>query len=72
MLTKKDAFPNITATEMNSKEIADFLLNTTGVATLSGSSFGSCGEGYLRLSYANSTSNIELALERIDKALKLR
>lgn len=64
------AFPNITGTGMKSKEFADFLLNTAGVATLSGSSFGSCGEGYLRLSYANSISNIELALERIEKALK--
>lgn len=64
------AFPNITGTGMSSKEIADFLLNTAGVATLSGVSFGSSGEGYLRLSYANSISNIELALERIEAALK--
>lgn len=64
------AFPNITGTGMSSKEIADFLLNTAGVATLSGASFGSSGEGYLRLSYANSIANIELALERIEAALK--
>lgn len=64
------AFPSITETGMSSKEAADFLLNNAGVATLAGSSFGSCGEGYLRLSYANSISNIELALERIEKALK--
>ena len=64
------AFPNITETGMSSKEAADFLLNNAGVATLAGLSFGSCGEGYLRLSYANSISNIELALERIEKALK--
>lgn len=64
------AFPNITGTGMKSKELADFLLNKAGVATLSGSSFGSCGEGYLRLSYANSIDNIELALERIENALK--
>jgi len=64
------AFPNITGTGMSSKEAADFLLNTAGVATLSGASFGSCGEGYLRLSYANSIANIELALERIEAALK--
>lgn len=37
------AFPNITATGMASKEIAKYLLNTAGVATLSGASFGSCG-----------------------------
>lgn len=63
------AFPNITATGMKSKEMADFLLNTAGVATLSGASFGSFGEGYLRLSYANSITNIEIALERIAKAM---
>lgn len=65
------AFPNVTGTGKTSKELADFLLNNAGVATLSGSSFGSCGEGYLRLSYANSISNIELALKRIENALKL-
>lgn len=64
------AFPNITGTGMSSREIADFLLNSAGVAVLSGESFGSCGEGYLRLSYANSVDNIELALERISKALR--
>ncbi|NLK36399.1 MAG: pyridoxal phosphate-dependent aminotransferase [Gracilibacteraceae bacterium] len=64
------AFPNITGTGISSKELADFLLNNAGVAALSGESFGSCGEGYLRLSYANSIDNIEIALERIEKALK--
>ena len=64
------AFPNITATGMTSKEIANYLLNTAGVATLSGASFGTCGEGYLRLSYATSIENIEKALERIEKALR--
>ncbi|KOF56336.1 MULTISPECIES: aminotransferase class I/II-fold pyridoxal phosphate-dependent enzyme [Eubacteriales] len=66
------AFPNIRETGMTSKEIASYLLNTAGVATLSGASFGSCGEGHLRLSYANSVENIEKALERIDKALRTR
>ncbi len=64
------AFPNITGTGMSSKRMADYLLNEAGVATLSGSSFGSYGEGYLRLSYANSLENIKIALERIDKAVK--
>jgi len=66
------AFPNITGTGMGSQELSDYLLNSAGVATLSGASFGSCGEGYLRLSYANSIENIEIALERIDRALKDR
>lgn len=64
------AFPNIKGTGMKSKELADYLLNTAGVSVLSGSSFGSFGEGYLRLSYANSIENIEAALERIEKAVR--
>ena len=64
------AFPNITGTGMKSKEFADYLLNTAGVSVLSGSSFGGFGEGYLRLSYANSVENIEAALERMDKAVR--
>ena len=32
---------------------------------LSGTAFGKFGQGYLRLSYANSLPNIELALERL-------
>jgi len=59
------AFPNVTQTNLSSKEFADRLLQEAGVATLSGASFGAEGEGYLRLSYANSLSNLELALDRI-------
>jgi aspartate/methionine/tyrosine aminotransferase len=58
-------FPNITATGMSSREVADLLLYTGGVAALAGTSFGAAGEGYIRLSYANSVENIEKALERI-------
>jgi aspartate aminotransferase len=59
------AFPNITQTNLSSKEFADRLLQEAGVAALSGVSFGAEGEGYLRLSYANSLPNLELALDRI-------
>jgi aspartate/methionine/tyrosine aminotransferase len=59
------AFPNITATGIPSKELADRLLQDAGVACLSGTAFGQYGEGYLRFSYANSLDNIHLALERI-------
>lgn len=64
------AFPNIRGTGMTSKQLADYLLNEAGVAALAGSSFGSFGEGYLRLSYANSIENLEMALERIQKAVQ--
>ncbi len=63
------AFPNITGTGMKSKPLADYLLNEAGVACLSGTSFGAYGEGYLRLSYANSVENIKKALERMADAI---
>jgi len=61
------AFPNITGTRMTSKDLANFLLNEAGVASLWGTAFGAHGEGYLRFSYANSLSNILEAIERIRK-----
>ncbi|KAB2881494.1 pyridoxal phosphate-dependent aminotransferase [bacterium] len=63
-------FPNITKTGMESKKLADYLLNEAGVAALSGTAFGEYGQGYLRLSYANSIENIAKALEKIDQAMK--
>lgn len=63
-------FPNITKTGMDSKKLADYLLNEAGVAALSGTAFGEFGQGYLRFSYANSIENIAKALEKIDKAIK--
>jgi aspartate/methionine/tyrosine aminotransferase len=63
-------FPNITGTGMKSKEFADFLLNEHGVAALAGTSFGAYGEGYLRLSYANSEENLRKAIERVATAAR--
>jgi len=65
------AFPNITGTGLRSKPFADLLLDEHGVAALSGTAFGDAGEGYLRLSYANSEANLTKALERIDAAVKV-
>jgi aspartate/methionine/tyrosine aminotransferase len=65
-------FPNITGTGMDCRKLGDYLLNEAGVAVLPGTSFGKYGEGYLRLSFANSIENIKKALDRIDKALKKR
>jgi aspartate/methionine/tyrosine aminotransferase len=59
-------FPNIKGTGWPSKKLADALLDDAGVAALSGTAFGDFGEGYLRLSVANSIENIEKALDRID------
>lgn len=59
------AFPNIKGTGLRSGELADLILEKAGVALLPGTSFGAQGEGYLRLSYANSLENILKALEQI-------
>src|ERR1051326_2050797 len=59
-------FPNITKTGWKSKALADALLDKVGVACPSGTSFGQFGEGYLRLSIANSSANLQRALERIE------
>ena len=63
-------FPNIKQTGMESKKLADYLLNEAGVAALSGTAFGEYGQGYLRFSYANSIGNIEKALEKIHAAVQ--
>ena len=63
------AFPNITGTGLKSKPFADYLLEKAGVATLAGTSFGQYGEGFIRLSYANSVENLRRALERIADAV---
>ena len=63
-------FPNITGTGKTSREFADLLLNEYGVAALSGTAFGAAGEGYLRLSTANSEENLNKALGRIAQAAK--
>jgi aspartate/methionine/tyrosine aminotransferase len=65
-------FPNITGTGMDCRKLGDHLLYTAGVAVLPGTSFGKFGEGYLRLSFANSIENIKKALDRIEKSLKKR
>jgi aspartate/methionine/tyrosine aminotransferase len=59
------AFPNIEGTGMTSKEAQNRFLEEAGVATVSGTSFGAWGEGYLRFSYANSAENILEAMRRI-------
>ncbi len=65
-------FPNITGTGIDCRKLSDHLLYNAGVAVLPGTSFGKYGEGYLRLSFANSIKNIEKALERISKAVEKR
>jgi aspartate/methionine/tyrosine aminotransferase len=59
------AFPNISATGWKAKKLASALLEEAGVALIGGPDFGVLGEGYLRLSYANSEENILRVLERM-------
>jgi aspartate aminotransferase len=59
------AFPNVGKTGWKAKPLASALLERAGVATIGGPDFGVHGEGYIRLSYANSAENIRRALERM-------
>ena len=64
------AFPNVEETGMSSQQFADDLLNKAGVACLTGEAFGEYGDGFVRFSFANSTENIEKALDRIERFVK--
>lgn len=63
-------FPNISGTNKSSIEIQNLLLDETGVATVAGTSFGKFGEGFIRLSCANSDQAIEEAISRIKSIFK--
>jgi aspartate/methionine/tyrosine aminotransferase len=66
------AFPNISQTGWKAKPLASALLEDAGVATIGGPDFGVHGEGYIRLSYANSSENILKALDRMKGFLERR
>ena len=65
-------FPNVRAIGMKSAELERMLMEQAGVACLSGTAFGSYGEGYLRFSYANSLENIQTALHNIAEVLSVK
>ena len=66
-------FPNVKQIPLSCEALADYLLEEAGVALVAGTAFGKFGDGYLRISYANSLENIQEALERIQVAVsKLR
>ncbi|MCG9126945.1 pyridoxal phosphate-dependent aminotransferase [Candidatus Poribacteria bacterium] len=62
-------FPNVTNLSLSCEDLADYLMDEAGVALLPGTAFGKFGDGYLRLSYANSLENINDALQRIESAI---
>jgi aspartate/methionine/tyrosine aminotransferase len=66
------AFPNVMRTGWKAKPLANALLEDSGVALIGGPDFGVLGEGYMRVSYANSTENILRALGRIGEFLASR
>ncbi|MBF2028066.1 MAG: pyridoxal phosphate-dependent aminotransferase [Oscillatoriales cyanobacterium C42_A2020_001] len=62
-------FPNVKQLPLTCDALANYLLEVAGVAVLAGTAFGQYGDGYLRLSYANSLENLQEALKRIQKAV---
>jgi aspartate aminotransferase len=64
------AFPNITETGMKARDLQNQLLEEAGVAMLAGTAFGEYGEGYMRVSYANSPENITTALGKMRELLE--
>lgn len=63
-------FPNVNAFGMPSEDLAMYLLREAHVAVVPGTSFGPGGEGYLRISYANSYDQIQEGMQRMATALK--
>lgn len=63
-------FPSIQNTGLSSEEFAERLLREEKVVVVPGNTFGACGEGYIRCSYATSLSNIQQALERMERFVK--
>ncbi|MGI6605366.1 MAG: pyridoxal phosphate-dependent aminotransferase [bacterium] len=63
------AFLNVKAVGLTSMEFVNAALEEAGVAVVHGSAFGTCGEGYVRLSYANSYENISEAMARLKRFL---
>ncbi len=60
-------FPNIAKFGMTSEEFAMRFLKEYKVAIVPGTAFGECGEGFLRMSYASSLSNLKTAMERLEE-----
>lgn len=64
------AFPEISKFGKSSLGFSKWLLKKTGVATVPGTEFGRCGEGYIRCSYATSYKKIERAMDKIEKLVR--
>lgn len=62
------AFPDITETVLTSQEFTNKLMETVDVAVVSGTAFGTLGEGYVRVTYATSDEEIDEGLKRLEEA----
>ena len=63
------AFRTCGGPSRTSKEVADWLLAEEGVAVLAGTAFGAQGEGFLRLSFANSLAELAEGIDRLRRGL---
>ena len=63
-------FPSIQKTGLSSEDFCERLLLEQQVAVIAGNAFGESGEGFVRMCYAASMQNLEIALERMYKFLK--
>ncbi|MFI5254679.1 MAG: aminotransferase class I/II-fold pyridoxal phosphate-dependent enzyme, partial [Candidatus Limnocylindrales bacterium] len=63
------AFPDISASGLDSAAFSERLLFEQQVAVIPGDAFGPSGAGHVRACYATSYEQLEAALERIDRFL---
>jgi aspartate aminotransferase len=64
------AFVDVSDLSGSSLDIAKRLLTEYSVVTAPGSAFGAGGEGFLRLSFANSIDRLELGLDRLESMIR--
>ena len=62
-------FLNCKSLGMTSAALADYLLENAKIALVPGDVFGSAGEGYLRMSFANSYENVVEGCRRLKEAV---
>jgi len=63
-------FPNIKSLGKSAEELTWYLLDEAKVAVVPGTTLGSFGAGYIRISYANSYQNLEIAMDRMRAAFQ--
>ncbi len=64
------AFPSIKGFDLDSYQMAEYLLEEANVAVVPGAEFGKTGEGHVRIAYSTSYRQLEEGLQRIHRALE--